>query len=87
MDYALAAIGSITTAVKLKKAIMRTGVVTPSVVHTPSEINKGGCSYSLRFKQDYIPIVKRSAENVHIIIKGLFLEVQNGEEREYRAIS
>lgn len=87
MDYALAAIGSITTAVKLKKNIMRTSGITASVVHTPSDINKGGCSYSLRFKQEYIPIVRQCADNSHIVIKGLFLEKQNGKEKEYHAVS
>ena len=67
MKYALAAIGSITTAVRLKKAVGAEKSV--QIVHTPAVINKGGCSYSLRFSEELIPKIKRIAEKNSITIK------------------
>lgn len=87
MNYALAAIGSVTTAVRLKKTVSKISSAVPTVVHTPAEINKGGCSYSIRFNAEYINAVKKGAAKSGITIKGLYMEVQNGREREYHAIS
>lgn len=84
MKYALAAIGSITTAVRFKKAVGAEKSV--QIVHTPVSINKGGCSYSLRFSEELVPKIKRIAEKNNITIKKFYIEEINGGEREYYAL-
>ena len=41
-------IGSVTTATRLKKAAEKIIGFPAYVVHTPSALNQGGCSYSVR---------------------------------------
>ena len=40
--------GSITSALRLSKAVQNYSGLPASVVHTPSALNKGGCSYSIK---------------------------------------
>ncbi len=49
----LITIGSITTATRAAKIIQAKTGIKGQVVHTPSEINRGGCSYSIRYNDDY----------------------------------
>lgn len=87
MNDTIAAVGSVTSAVKLRKTVMRTSSVTPSVVHTPTVINKGGCSYSLCFNREYIPVVKRAAAECGVNIKGIFIKQIVKGECVYNAVS
>ena len=41
-------VGSVTTATRLKKAAEKIIGFPAYVVHTPSALNQGGCSYSVR---------------------------------------
>lgn len=55
MSDIYAAMGSVTTATRLSRELQRRGVAA-RVVHTPSEVNSGGCSYSVR-----VPYQQREA--------------------------
>ncbi|MCX7715231.1 MAG: DUF3343 domain-containing protein, partial [Clostridia bacterium] len=74
MGYALAVVGSITAATRLKKRVSETGACIPALVHTPSKLNCGGCSYSLRFREQYMQIIKTCASEANIPIKGIYTE-------------
>lgn len=87
MSDALAVIGPINTAIRLKKAIMESKGCTPNVVHTPAVINEGGCSYSLKFNEQYIPIVNNYANKLNIFVKGFYIESDMKGEKEYYVVS
>ena len=55
----LITIGSITTAARAAKIIEQIPRISVSVVHTPKELNKGGCSYSIRFNDKYEASVRK----------------------------
>lgn len=74
----LAAIGSITTATRLARLIESDLGARAAVVHTPSSINRGGCSYSIRFKDIYESSVRRLAGEYQIRIKGFYPENHRG---------
>lgn len=87
MKYILATIGSVTAATRLKRTAENMGAKRVSVVHTPHNLNKGGCSYSLRFADGQTDIVKNASASAHIPIKGIYGEIQDGRERVYHALS
>ena len=83
----LVTIGSITTAERLARIIERSTGVHASVVHTPASINRGGCSYSVRFNDSYKNDVQRLAREYNVTIKRFYREGLSGDERVYHAIS
>jgi len=86
MKYMLAAIGPVTTAVRLRKVLLNEGIRDVRVVSTPAEINKGGCSYSLKFSGELRAEVERAARRGNLIIKGFYTEKKTGEGSEYYAV-
>lgn len=87
MKYILATVGAVTSAVRLKKAAESMGMPKAAVVHTPASLNKGGCSYSLRFESGYLDIVKDASVRAHIPVKGYYGEIRDGRERVFHALS
>jgi hypothetical protein len=86
MGYAFVVVGSITTAARLKKTAEARGVYGGSVVHTPGVINQGGCSYSLRIKEELMPRIELIAQQRGIRLKGIYVErIENGR-RVYYAV-
>lgn len=83
----LITIGSITTATRAAKLIKRNIGAYAQVVATPSELNRGGCSYSVRFNDRYELEVRRLADEYEIPIKRIYKESQNGKKRVYHDIS
>lgn len=71
MSYIYAAIGSVTTATRLSRELMRRGV-SADVVHTPSEINSGGCSYSVRLPAQNRDILEQTALEKRYKIRRLY---------------
>lgn len=79
--------GSITTAVRIKKTLNSLGDKGASVIHTPSFINSGGCSYSVRTDYKNLNIVKTLFEEKKIKYKKLFTESYENGGTEYHDIS
>lgn len=80
-------VGSATTAERLKKAAERILGFPAYVVHTPSELNKGGCSYSVRFDDRAIGDIKQIAADNEIPIRRIYIEKTENGERVYNVVS
>lgn len=80
-------VGSITTASRLAKLIEKTAGIPADVVHTPSAIKSGGCSYSVRVFGCTVGTIKKISYEYGINIKAIYAENFSGREREYRDIS
>ena len=83
----LVTIGSITTAERLARIIERGTGSRAAVVHTPASINKGGCSYSVRFNDSYENDVKRLIREYNVRVKRFYREGLSGGGRVYHDIS
>lgn len=88
MDEILAVVGSITSTVRLQKDLNRKGYLKVYVINTPISISSGGCSYSLKFKEDIMPAVLNSAQRRRIKVRGLY-KIKSDEKGEtfYESIS
>lgn len=85
MAEILVEVGSVTSATRLAKRLIRHGDRKARVVSTPQELGKSGCSYSVRASEDSIGFIKN---NLHgISIKAIYIEKNLGKEREYYDIS
>lgn len=82
----LVTIGSITTASRSAKIIRNTLGINVSVVHTPSELNHGGCSYSIKFNDNYHLSVKKVVAEHKIPAKKWYSET-SGTGRVYHDLS
>lgn len=80
-------VGSATTATRLKKVAERILGVPAYVVHTPSEINNGGCSYCVRLDDRAMGDIKKIAADNEIPIKRIYIEKTENGERVYNAVS
>ena len=80
-------VGSITTAMRLKRLLERIHGIPSDVVHTPSAIKHGGCSYSVRTNAPDAPaLVRMTAEEYGINIKKIYVERNVNGERVYDAV-
>lgn len=70
----LVVVGSITAATKLARLIERKTAGRAWVVHTPSNINKGGCSYAVRFSERNEREIRQLISGEHIPVKGFYRE-------------
>lgn len=76
----LITIGSVTTATRLARLLERNTGYPASVVHTPSSINKGGCSYSVRFNEGMIVQAKKIIKDYGVPVRKFYSEdVKNGK--------
>ena len=73
MEYIMAKIGSINNASMFKKLLQKRGF-DAYVAHTPPSMNKGGCSYSVKFSSNIFDAVKRTAAENNIKIKGFYAD-------------
>lgn len=80
-------VGSVTTATRLKKTIEKTIGFPAYIVHTPSALNKGGCSYSVRIDDRAKNEVKKIVSDYEIPIKKIYIEKNHNGERAYYDIS
>ena len=80
-------VGSVTTAVRIKKKLSSLGDKSASVIHTPSFINSGGCSYSVKTDNKNLNLVTSLAEEKQIKYKKLFTESNDNGGTEYHDIS
>ena len=68
---------SITMATRVRNHFKYEGV-TLSMTHTPKEISKGGCSYSLIVKPVYLNNVLAIADDYGITVKGVYQQTESG---------
>ncbi len=79
--------GSITTAVRIKKTLNSIGGINATVINTPSSINQGGCSYSVRTDYNNLNLVRNLASEKKIKFRKLYMQTNEGGEVLYNAIS
>ncbi len=82
-----ATVGSVTTAVRLAKRLSARGDMRSSVVHTPAEINNGGCSYSVRTSLRDTAAIRQIAAEYGIQIRGFYREDIFNGRKFYHVIS
>lgn len=87
MSYIVITVGSITNAVRLEKKINSIGIINAAVIHTPSEIYSGGCSYSVRVPYRYYDAVTELLANKKLKYKKIFIEEEIDGERVWRDLS
>lgn len=76
-------IGSVTTAVRLKRLIEKHTATSAQVVRTPAQLNRGGCSYSVIASDALRPQIRTFCAKYDIAVKGVY--VREGDE--YYAVS
>ena len=79
--------GSITSAARLAKVIENIGGYPAYVVHTPSEIQHGGCSYSVRCDERILSSLQDISQASGISIKKIYTEKYVNGERVYHDLS
>lgn len=83
----LITIGSITTAARLARLIEKETGHPAEIVHTPVVINKGGCSYSVRFAEQYVDAVKATINKYKVPVRKYYSEAFVDGKRVYNAVS
>ncbi len=81
----LATVASSTSAGRLKRKLLEFGV-TSSVIQTPHALTKDGCGYSLRFDEESMMIVEKTAVELGIKIRAFYTESTEDEKRIYRKV-
>lgn len=80
-------VGSVTTAMRLKKLMEQRFAVPAEVVHTPSQLSHGGCSYSVRTDDRAADTVRRVSAEYSVPVRGMYkVKIINGE-RVFYAVS
>lgn len=79
--------GSVTSASRLAKAAERISGYPAYVVHTPPPLRSGGCSYSVRCSDSFLPSVRAAADSIGVSVKGIYSEKYENGERVYSDIS
>lgn len=87
MSFLVAVIGSITTATRFAKKLEQLTGISVRIVHTPEELGSAGCSYSLKTRSEYLPIVMDTAAKNKVKVKGYYLEEKTEGKVVYHAIS
>lgn len=87
MAKILAVTGSITTASRLSKELEKNGCLSSHVVHTPSSVASGGCSYAVKVPIEYMSLILNAASQTGIKLKKLYREHLEDGERIYDDIS
>ena len=83
----LLTIGSVTTAMRLTRLLELEIGHPAEIVHTPSAINKGGCSYSVRFSEQYLEVVRSVVKKYKVPVRKYYSEAFAEGKRVYNALS
>ena len=70
MFHIYAAVGSLTTATRLARELERRGTAA-AVTHTPSQMNKGGCSYSVKVKSADRAMLEQAAADRRVRLRAI----------------
>jgi len=76
--YCLIVYGSITFANRVKKYFINDGDYV-GIVHTPSEISKGGCSYSIKVKPQKLQEILEASNKFGFKIRGIYMQTEEGK--------
>lgn len=87
MSEIIAVTGAVTVAQRLRRELERAGCIQTSVIHTPGEFNKGGCSYSIRTDDSCLLTLLQISRDKKIKLKRVLREKQTEDGREYYDIS
>jgi len=87
MNNIIAVTGSITSASRLLKYLERAGCIDARVIHTPSEISTGGCSYSVSLPDKYLPVLFTVSSGKKLRIKNIYRYSPGNEGGDYIDIS
>ncbi len=88
MERILITIGSVTTASRFKKLIESRLGIRSEIIHTPSALNCGSCSYSLRCSGAEAEEISALAKEIGLKFKGIYREELNIRgEKQYNAVS
>jgi hypothetical protein len=87
VNFMYITVGSATTASRLKKAAEKAVGFPAYVVHTPSEIGTGGCSYSVRLDDRALNEIKKIAAYNGINIRKIYIEKFENGERVFNDVS
>lgn len=80
-------IGSITSAVRLSRVIEKNTGTPALVLHTPSQIKKGGCSYCVKSDIKSVDTVYSLAASAGVNIKNIYKEKLENGGKVYHDIS
>ena len=78
--------GSITTAVRIKKMLNSIGDINATIINTPSSINSGGCSYSVKTSYNNLNMVRNLADEKKMKFRKLYMQTNEGGELVYHDI-
>ena len=78
---------AVTTATRLKKVAEKIIGFPAYVVHTPSALNQGGCSYSVRVDDRALNEIRKIAGDNEIPIRRIYIERTVNGERVYDVVS
>ena len=87
MQNLIITVGSVTSAVRLAKKINALGIINASVIHTPPQINLGGCSYSVKTDYKYFSVINKMILEKKIKYKKMYKEETIESECVYDALS
>lgn len=87
MDNVLVTVGAITSAMRLVRLLESETRYGASVVHTPSEINNGGCSYSIRTNYGAVEHLQRLSQQYSLPMKKVYAIKTVDGECVYHALS
>ncbi len=83
MEKLLITVGSVTTASRFSRLMERKAGKHASVVQTPSELNTGGCSYSIKINAADIADARQISTQYKVPIRKIY-SINGGE---YNAVS
>lgn len=70
--------GSVTSAVRLKRVLESAAGHPAEVVHTPAEIKRGGCSYSVLADDRLRDFIRPFCAEKDIPVKGIYMREGEG---------
>lgn len=82
----LITVGSVTDATRLANVLEREYNTTAAVVHTPSAIKRGGCSYAVRIDERFADKAYDAVKTSKIPIRRYYSEMISRGRRVYRAL-
>ena len=73
MAYQLAVFSSLNMVNRMKSRLNQ-GDDYFAMIRAPHSISAGGCSFALRFEDSKLPLVKATAQELGIVINGIYIE-------------
>lgn len=87
MGRIIATVGSVTTAVRIEKLLRKNKGIPSRVIHTPANLNGGGCSHSVAIDGMYLSQLKELANKYGLSIRKIYMEEIFNGEKMYHVIS